>query len=115
VILPNDNILIGGVDTRFLGPKGYTLPFAARYSAWTVGFFVMVVGLALERKLGIGFNPYSAVWALMITVTITTLLHKHIDTERPVRALAQVFWREVDAPRTPHRIETTVRVPRLRP
>jgi hypothetical protein len=113
--LPNDDILRGGVDTRFLGPKGYTLPFAARYSAWTVGFFVMVLCLALERRVGIGFNPYSAVWALMITVTLTTVIHRHVDVERPVRALATTFWHEVDAPRTPPRVEVVIRVPRLRP
>jgi hypothetical protein len=101
------------IDARWLGPKGTSLPWAARYSAYATGLVVALVLLALEHRAGIGFSPVSAGWTLALVVAITTAFHRGISHDRPVRCVLLTFRDEVRGPRPPSGWSCQYRVPRL--
>lgn len=88
-------------DAVWLGPKNYQLPFKARYSAYGLGVVVMLAAVFVERHLGIPFGIPSLVLGLVVTVAVTTILHRRIDYDRPARCLWQTFRAELTAPREP--------------
>lgn len=97
--LPNDNDL-RSIDQRFLGPKGMTLYWEARYVAYPVWAAVMAVLFIVEHKIGIGIGPTSAICTLIVAVAVTTEIMRRVDAERPVRAVFQTFWHEIGSPRS---------------
>ena len=110
--LPNDQALLE-VDAVFLGPRGTTLPWVARYASYCVGAVVVVVVLTLERRVGIRMSITSFAWSVMVTVGLTTAIMRRVDYERPVRTVLVTFWREVSAPRDPRPQSCTFKPPRL--
>lgn len=120
--LTNDDLLFQ-VDSRFLGPKGWDLPWHARYASYAIGFGVLILVLIVERRTGIvlATGSKSNIWTflssvtttLMITVAITTVLMTLVDHDRPVRSVVMTFGLEVSAPRDPRPVSYTFRPPRL--
>src|SRR4051794_1413827 len=88
------------VNAEFLGPKGWTTPWRARYVAYCLGFGVLLLILAVERRIGLGIGAMTCLYDLAATVFITRSLGRLIDHERPARTLAVTFWHELTAPRT---------------
>lgn len=113
MLLKSDDSLYR-IDAKWLGPKGNTLPFAARYSAWAMAFAGVFVFLAVFRKAGLPFSPFTAVLCIALSVGVTALVHRRIDAERPVRAVAADFWHEVKTPRPPTAVHVTLTVPSRR-
>jgi VIT1/CCC1 family predicted Fe2+/Mn2+ transporter len=109
--LPVDDALYR-VDARYLGPKGWSLPWQARYASYGIGFLIFLATMAIVHR-AIPF-PASAVIALAVTVAATTLLSRRIDHERPARTVVQGFWSEVTAARPPAAVSTVVRAPKVR-
>jgi hypothetical protein len=73
------------IDSRRLGPPGFTFPWpATRYIAYGIGAPVVVVCvLVATRVFGDGF--WTIVYAASIGVLITSRVMRHIDDERPAR------------------------------
>jgi hypothetical protein len=93
---PDDDVY--RINAVWLGPRGLTLPWVARYSAYAIWLIVFLIILALERitPLTIGVPP---VWEFAISVLITYAVMGFVDHERPVRALVELGKSEVTAPR----------------
>ena len=94
---PDDEVY--RVDAVWLGPRGLTLPWAARYSAYGVWLVLFVTVLLVEAvtPLDIGVPP---IWELVFTVLATYALMGVVDHERPVGTVLQLIRAEVTAPRT---------------
>jgi hypothetical protein len=95
---PNDDET-AQVDSTFLGPKGWLLPFRARYSAYGIGLALAVVMLSIERRLGIQPGIWSVVYTLSFVITLTRIIGHAISYEVPFRAAVVIFMHELDSPR----------------
>lgn len=87
------------VDAVWLGPPKATFPWRARYVSWGIGGVLFLLILGAERQLGIGFGFFSTAWALVLTVLLTKVLGAKINHERPLRAVATMWLRELNTPR----------------
>lgn len=87
------------IDSRWLGPPGFTFPWpATRYIAYGVGTPVVVLCVLLATQVfGEGF--WTIVYAASIGVLITTRVMRLIDDERPAVTYAVLLWAEISAPR----------------
>lgn len=110
--LPWDDQLYD-IPNRWLGAKGWTFPFQARYSAWGVWLAVFLVSVVGLHRVGI-LDVLTAVWAAMFAVFVSWALHKRITSETPLRTLLVGFWRETTAPRPPAPVTLYVDVPKRR-
>lgn len=95
---PNDDET-AQVDATFLGPKGWLLPFRARYSAYGIGLALAVIALAIEKRLGVQPGIWSITYTLGMVILLTRIIGRVISYEVPVRAAVSVFIHELDAPR----------------
>ncbi|MFF4771093.1 hypothetical protein ACFY1V_31750 [Streptomyces sp. NPDC001255] len=86
------------VHNVFLGPRGFTLPWRARYSAYGLCVSFALVALAVESRMGI-----RGLWPLLFTVAgavaATMWAEDFITYECPVRAYPRILAHEVSAPR----------------
>jgi hypothetical protein len=96
LLRPDDEVY--RVDAVWLGPRGLTLPWAARYSAYGIWLVLFVGVLLIEAILPM---PVSVppVWELVLTILATYALTGVIDHERPVGSVLQLLRSEVTAPR----------------
>ena len=116
-VAPDDDLY--RVNAVWLGPRGLTFPWTARYLAyatWLVTFLAIVLAEVAIPALHPGVPP---VWEITITTLFTYGVMSFVDHERPVRAVWQTFASELAAPRVsgkerPIRIPAKVRV-RARP
>lgn len=95
---PNDDET-AQVDATFLGPKGWLLPFRARYSAYGIGLGLAIAALAIERRLGVRPGVWSITYTLGLVILLTRVIGRVISYEVPVRAAVAIFLHELDAPR----------------
>lgn len=101
----------------YLGPRGMTLPWAARYIAYGVGaalFITICLVKAIVPGLSIGTPP---VWEIALTVLGTSIVMAAVDHDKPLgaviangRAMARV--RKPADPR-PRRVQPVTRGTRL--
>lgn len=96
--LKNDDSL-RAVNAVFLGPRGQTLPWAARYVCYAVGVPVFLLVVFVERRAGVAMSIQSLLAGIGLTVLITTLIGQWVDYERPVRTLLVTFAHELSARR----------------
>ena len=87
------------VNNVFLGGKGWTTPWEARYVAYALAGTLMFAAIVVERRIGISPSFWSVVWTLMAVVQATRAIGQRITFEVPLRALLTIFRREVTAPR----------------
>jgi hypothetical protein len=87
------------VNNIFLGGKGWTTPWEARFVAYAIAGTLMLWAILVERRLGISTSFWSVVWTLMAVVQATRSIGQHITFEVPLRALLSIFRCEVTAPR----------------
>ena len=96
LLSPDDDVY--RVDAVWLGPRGLTLPWSARYSAygiWVVLFVgVLLVEAALPMRVTI-----PPVWELVLTILATYALTGVIDHDRPLASVLQLLHAEVRTPR----------------
>jgi hypothetical protein len=117
LLRPDDEVY--RVDAVWLGPRGMTLPWSARYSAygiWLVMFLsVLVVEAVLPMRVSV-----PPVWELVLSILATYALTGVIDHERPLVSVWHLLRAEVTAPRPsrpdrPRRTSaSTVRVRKFR-
>lgn len=91
------------VDSVWLGPPKLTFPWRARYVAYAIGLAVLVLVMALQRRLGIGFDALSTAWAMVVTIAVVRLVGHRITDERPLSHLLMSWWADVRTPRPPRR------------
>jgi hypothetical protein len=91
------------VHSRFLGPKGKTLPFSIPYRGIVPGLAAFVLTLMVLSAFGVGL------WRFVIAAGLAAGAGKLTDlyssAERPVSSLPVIFSHETGAPR-PRRRET---------
>lgn len=91
------------VHSRYLGPKGKTLPFSVPYRGILPGIAAFVLGLVVLSAFGVGL------WRFIIAGAMAAGAGKLADlyssAERPVSSLPVIFSHETGAPR-PRRRET---------
>ena len=109
LLRPDDEVY--RVDAVWLGPRGMTLPWSARYSAYAI-WVVLFVGVRLvEAALPMGMSV-PPVWELVLTILATYAVTGVIDHDRPIVSVWQLLRAEVNAPRSaapdrPIRLTTT--------
>lgn len=95
-VTPDDDVY--RVNAVWLGPRGLTFPWTARYLAYTTWLITFLFVLAVEAvtPLHVGVPP---VWELTLTTLFTYAVMGFIDHDRPVRAAWQTFVADLSAPR----------------
>jgi hypothetical protein len=106
LLRPDDEVY--RVDAVWLGPRGLTLPWTARYSAYGIWLVLFVTVLLVEAILPIGVSV-PPVWELVLTILATYAVTGVIDHDRPVVSVWQLLVAEVTAPRPP-RAERPIRL-----
>jgi hypothetical protein len=92
---PDDEIY--RVDAVWLGPRGVTLPWAARYSAYGI-WLVLFVGILLVEAVLPMRVSMPPVWELVLSILATYALTGVIDHERPLSSVVHLVRAEL-APR----------------
>jgi len=95
---PDDDVY--RVDAVWLGPRGLTLPWSARYSAYGIWLVLFVGVLVLEAVLPIPVSM-PPVWEFVLSVLATYAVTGVIDHERPLSSVWQLLRVELSAPRAP--------------
>jgi hypothetical protein len=95
-VSPDDEVY--RVNTVWLGPRGLTLPWTARYQAYGIwlALFVVVLGVEALTPVQMGVPP---VWEACLTTLATYAVMGYVDHERPVGAVWQMFAADLRAPR----------------
>ncbi len=113
LLRPDDDVY--RVDAVWLGPRGLTLPWSARYSAYGIWVVLFVGVLLVEAVLPMQVS-LPPVWEVVLTILATYALTGVIDHDRPLVCVWQLVRSEVSAPRAerlprPERVKpTSVRV-----
>jgi hypothetical protein len=96
-VAPDDEVY--RVNTVWLGPRGLTFPWTARYLAYAVWLvtFLVVIGFEAVTPLSVGIPP---TWEVVITTLFTYAVMGFVDHERPVAAVWQTFRADLSAPRS---------------
>jgi len=114
---PDDEVY--RVDAVWLGPRGLTLPWSARYSAYGIWLVLFVAVLLVEAALPMSVSV-PPVWELVLTILATYALTGVIDHDRSLVSVWQLLRAEVTAPRKPRPVRpvrtsvSTVRVRKYR-
>ena len=111
LLRPDDDVY--RVDAVWLGPRGLTLPWSARYSAYGIWVVLFVGVLLVEAALPMRVTV-PPVWELVLTILATYALTGVIDHDRPLMSVLQLLHAEAKAPRPrkprPARRHTTTTV-----
>ena len=97
---PDDEVY--RINAVWLGPRGLTLPWVARYTAYAiwVAAFVLILLVEAVTPLPTGLPP---VWEFAVSVLLTYAVMGLIDHERPLRSVLETVRAEVTGPRRdPH-------------
>jgi hypothetical protein len=105
-VRPDDDVY--RVNAVWLGPKGLTFPWTARYLAYGSWLLIFCVIIAVEAitPLSVGVPP---LWEITISILATYALMGLVDHDRPVKSVAEMLFAEVSAPR-PETSRTRARV-----
>ncbi len=99
--LPDDDEIYD-VDQTYLGPPGYYIG-RMRYRMIAVTPVVILLGLALLVKTGIGFTLLSVALTVLISLRLSQWIVDKTTHERPISVLVTTFWHELTATRMPVR------------
>lgn len=93
---PDDEVY--RINAVWLGPRGLTLPWVARYAAYAIWVAVFAAVLLVEAltPLPLGVPP---VWEFAISVLVTYAVMGLVDHDRPLRSVLEVARAEVTGPR----------------
>jgi hypothetical protein len=95
-VTPDDEVY--RVNTVWLGPRGLTFPWTARYIAyavWLVAFGLILLVEAVT-PINVGLPP---VWEISIATLFTYAVMGLVDHDRPVGSVWQTFMADISAPR----------------
>ena len=113
-VAPDDEVY--RVNTVWLGPRGLTFPWTARYLAYAVWLvtFLLILLVEAATPLDVGVPP---VWEISIATLFTYAVMGFVDHERPISAVWQTFVADLRAPRraAPRVVVTSTRRVRVSP
>lgn len=97
-VTPDDEVY--RVNTVWLGPRGLTFPWTARYLAYAVWLVAFLLILLVEAvtPIDVGLPP---VWEISIATLFTYAVMGLVDHERPIASVWQTFVADISAPRRP--------------
>lgn len=95
-VAPDDDVY--RVNAVWLGPRGLTFPWTARYLAYAtwLATFSLILLVEAVTPLRVGVPP---VWEICLAVLVTYAVMGLVDHERPPRAVLQTFLADVTAAR----------------
>lgn len=96
LLRPDDEVY--RVDAVWLGPRGLTLPWSARYTAYGIWLVLFVAILLIEAALPMRVNV-PPVWETVLSILATYAVTGVIDHERPLISVVQLVRAELGAPR----------------
>lgn len=96
LLRPDDDVY--RVDAVWLGPRGLTLPWSARYTAYGIWLVLFVAILLVEAVLPMRVSV-PPVWETVLSILATYAVTGVVDHERPLSSLLQLIRSEVRAPR----------------
>jgi hypothetical protein len=96
LLSPDDEVY--RVDAVWLGPRGLTLPWSARYTAYGIWLMLFVGILLIEAALPMSVTV-PPVWETVISILATYALTGVIDHDRPLLSVFQLVRSEVGTPR----------------
>ena len=105
LVRPDDELY--RVDAVWLGPRGFTLPWSARYSAYGIWLVLFLAILAAEAVLPLRVSV-PPVWELVVSVLATYAVTGVIDHDRPLASVGQVLRAEATIPRPARRAAAPV-------
>jgi hypothetical protein len=110
-VTPDDEVY--RVNTVWLGPKGLTFPWTARYAAYSTWLSVFLLVLLVEAltPLEVHIPP---IWEICVTTLFTYGLMGFIDHERPAKAVWQSFICDLTAPRPTTKVRAYKTQPSVR-
>jgi hypothetical protein len=108
---PDDEIY--RVDAVWLGPRGLTLPWAARYSAYGIWLVLFVGVLLVEAVLPMRVSM-PPVWELVLSILATYALTGVVDHERPLASVAHLVRAEFAGLRASRTTSRTASGPTVR-
>lgn len=94
---PDDEVY--RVDAVWLGPRGFTLPWTARYSAYGIWLMLFVSILLIEAVLPMRVSV-PPVWELFFSILATYAVTGVIDHERPLASVVELVRTEAASPRS---------------
>ena len=97
LLRPDDDVY--RVDAVWLGPRGLTLPWSARYTAYGIWLVLFVSILLVEAVLPMRVSV-PPVWETVLSVLATYAVTGVVDHERPLSSLLQLVRAELRAPRS---------------
>jgi hypothetical protein len=103
LLSPDDEVY--RVDAVWLGPRGLTLPWSARYTAYGIWLVLFVGILLIEGALPMSVSV-PPVWEMVISILATYALTGAIDHDRPLLSVFQLVHWEVRTPRPVDRVKT---------
>lgn len=109
---PDDEVY--RVNTVWLGPRGFTFPWTARYVAYAVWLLAFLVILLVEAVTPLHVSALP-VWEISIATFLTYFVMGFVDHDRPVAAVWQTFVADISAPRrsAPRVVVTSTRKVRI--
>lgn len=102
LLSPDDEVY--RVDAVWLGPRGLTLPWSARYTAYGIWLVIFVAILSIEAVLPMQVNV-PPVWETVISILATYALTGVIDHDRPLASVIQLVRWEVRTPRPTNHVQ----------
>ncbi|MDI3390169.1 hypothetical protein QIS99_28845 [Streptomyces sp. B-S-A8] len=95
------------VDSVFLGPPRFTLPFKARYQAYAVGITLTIALLILLKIINLmAFWPIA--YGMVAVIWATRKITPHITHDSSLTTLVRTVWNDVRAPRSASQQQETV-------
>ena len=95
-ITPDDDVY--RVNAVWLGPKGLTFPWTARYLAYAIWLLVFLCILLIEAVTPLVMQT-PPTWELSISILVTYAVMGFVDHERPIGSLVQTLNADLNAPR----------------
>ena len=110
-VAPDDEVY--RVNAVWLGPRGLTFPWTARYLAYAtwLGVFCGILLVEAVTPLRVGIPP---VWEVCLAVLVTYAVTGLVDHEKSPRSVAETFTADLTAPRPVARAVTHRLVVRTR-
>lgn len=101
-VTPDDEVY--RVNTVWLGPRGLTFPWTARYLAYATWLITLLAILFVEAvaPMDVGVPP---IWEICLTTLFTYGVMGFVDHERPIGAVWQTFLVDLTTPRPGARLE----------
>jgi hypothetical protein len=98
LLRPDDEVY--RVDAVWLGPRGLTLPWSARYTAYGI-WVVLFVGILLVEAVLPMRVSVPPVWEMVFAILATYAVTGVVDHDRPLVSVLQLARSELRAPRAP--------------